>query len=147
MKKVKLKTYTEFKLRQYYNKPLRFKQLLEDSKKDERLSESAKSYYLARGEQQKADAFKTSAFNLTVENLENSLDKYAQEFKFINNQNENQKSKYRKSLFEYKESNSLTWYKMAALLETSRGNLSKFISGNDDVYSVDKLRNFSKKLQ
>lgn len=150
MRKATLKTYTKNKLVEYYQKPLYFSHLLADSSNDQRLAEAAQSYYLARLEFEKANAFsfKTKETYSTYEDFVNSNQKYAWQFRELNDSMLKFREKASaKLLHALRESNKSTYW-LAKNVNTCQSNLNQFLKmknlnavSDDKVFKMYKLLN------
>lgn len=136
-------------MKEYFRGELRFKTLLLESQKDERLAEAAQAYYCARGEWElgNAFAFKTKqTFN--EDNFETSNQKYVRQF----NHKKNLELEYKNDVIQVVENYlkahpEVTLYKISKDLNMSESNLIQFYNKKKtNMLSIEKAQEVLKYL-
>ena len=147
MRKESLRTYTKNKLLDLYQGKLYFSKLFAESKNSMRLAESCQAYYLAHGDQVKADAFsKFTGEKFSVDEFESSNQKYAYEFRRGKNDEHEYKNFMYDELVKFLQNTKKSEYWLAKELKTTPGNLYSFLKKKQfNTLSKEKFELFYKK--
>lgn len=150
MRKATLRTYTKNKLVEYYEKPLYFSNMLLESSSDQRLAEAAQAYYLAKKDFSKANAFsfKTKETYNSYDEFVSSNQKYAWQFRELNNRKNSFKEKSSSKLLDALKDAGKTKYWLAKMAGTCQSNVDQFLSKkNLNALSNEKVLKLLKLLE